>query len=77
MCVGLCVCIPILAYSFPSLEFPSSDRERAVAKEGNPRPQLGKTEGYMQANVEFDKGVCANKEIGIFTSSASSVCDED
>ena len=56
-----------------------------MAKQGNPRPWLGRAQGCAQANVEFDKGVCvqlqhnacAKEENGIFTSSAFSVYDGD
>ena len=54
-----------------------------MAKQGNPRPWLGRAQGCVQANVEFDKGVCvqhnacAKEENGIFTSSAFSVYDGD
>lgn len=70
VCVCVCPCFSIfLSSSWVSL---SSDVESAVAKERNPRPWLRRTEGYMQANVEY-----AKKENGVFRSSACSVYDGD
>lgn len=74
----VCVCVsPFYHVPFLLLSFPLVMGKGLWQRKGIPGPGLGRTERYIQSNVEFEKGVCAKKELGIFRSSASSVYDGD